>query len=214
MHFKMPKEVWELLEERRVAGQVVTPFATFGLPLEDGVLLADLHNSRAEYGEIFSEEPIDRLALEHARRDLLNLKTANITPQERGLRFQRILSDVLGSHGCELEAGKTNYLEQVDLFMFEPYPVLIEARWERQPVGVSAIHNLAGKLERRPAVVTGIYVSMTGFTKGVAEAAASRARDRTILTADGSVVEAWADGSLHFKQFWKRELGQLIRQYP
>jgi restriction endonuclease len=213
--FGLSLDTWELLDVRRVPdGLYISDTASFGLAADDGRTYADMHNTRAELGEIFTDTPIDTVALARARIDLETLGTFKGTPQERGRRLQTVFRSILAAHGCVLEPGRVTRGEQIDLFMIEPHSALIEVRWLKEPVGVTAIRDLESKLGRRPAAVSGVYASMSNFTEPAIELAASNARQRTVLLAGSDDIRAFASGELHFKEWWRREFRELITRYP
>lgn len=82
----------------------------------------------------------------------------------RGNRFEPWIADLLSAHGCQVERGVTRDGEQIDLFVHKPFRAIIECRWQIPPLQPRALSDLLAKLNRRPAIVAGIYIAMSGFT--------------------------------------------------
>lgn len=159
------------------------------------------------------DRSVDRASLNALRPSYADL-CAFGDEQERGRRFDVFIHDLLAAHGCVVERGKFRYGEQVDVFVHRPFRALVECRWEREPVGASPISLLIQKLMRdRPAVVAGIYVSMSDFTGPAKDEAATKARDRAVVLFGRNDVETLLDGSMHVADLFEERIDALVRRY-
>lgn len=109
----------------------------------------------------------EQLLLESFKKrfsDLANLE--NITPQQRGRKLEKLISEISEFVGWQQEPNVTTSYEQIDVVIRRNLEVfLIECKWEKKPVEADAVDKLFGKLSRR-AGTYGILMSMSGFTKG------------------------------------------------
>ena len=117
--------------------------------------------------DAFRGRSLDRPALAPLRSELEDMRQwPTSRAQERGRAFDGFIERLLNAHGCDVEKGKFRTGEQVDVFVHRPFRALVECRWEAEPVGAVPITLLIGELNRdRPSIVSGVYVSMSGFTE-------------------------------------------------
>lgn len=154
----------------------------------------------------------DRAALREAASRLDALATSD-KRQRRGYELQRLMLDVLRAHGCEAEIGRSGKGEQVDLFVHRPFRALVECRWTAAKVAPRDIGDLVRKLRRRPAVVWGIYVSMSGFSPEAPAEARDHAAERTIVLLDAQDIRVLVSGSRHIVDLCDERIDDLIRRY-
>lgn len=88
----------------------------------------------------------------------------DMTPQERGRRFERVLDMVIARDGWTVEAGVVITGEQNDLIINKGNDYyLIEAKWEKTPADPEKVSRLFHKMSKRPGM-KGVMVSMSGYT--------------------------------------------------
>ncbi len=98
--------------------------------------------------------------------------------------------------------------------MHRPIRALVECRWYADPVGRPAVTELIGKLTRdRPAIVAGIYVSMSGFTAPAHAEAREHARDRVVVLLDRADVLTLLRGQQHARELIDERVDDLVRRY-
>jgi hypothetical protein len=154
---------------------------------------------------------IDERALAKLRNEFGEIH--GLTPPQRGRSFEAFFADLLSAHGCSVERGKTRRGEQVDLFVHAPFRAIIECRWSSHRLQPRAISDLAAKLGRRPAIVAGIYVSMSGFTSTCRANALHEPHGRTILLWDNDDVETMLSAQVHAKDLFDTHVSDLVRRY-
>jgi hypothetical protein len=207
---------WQLINDELVAGyRIASDQASFMLPREEAHSLADDHAHAVRLAEAFNQlwgRAIDRSALAAAHDELLRLEQEQ-DAAARGRAFEQVFLHILVAHGCQVERGNVGDAEQIDLFIFKPIHALVECKWRANRVEPGDISILIGKLLRRPAVVGGLFVSMSGFTTG-AQREAMGARDRTVVLFTREDVLQLSQGSIHFKELWDARVDDLIRRYP
>lgn len=157
---------------------------------------------------------INRARLRELTDELATLDAMDDKPAARGLRLETFIRELLAAHGFEVEKGKHREGEQVDLIVHRPIRVLVECRWFANPVGRTAITELIGKLTRdRPAIVSGIYVSMSGFTAPAQTEAREHARDRVVVLLDRLDVLTLLRGQQHARELVDERIDELVRRY-
>jgi Restriction endonuclease len=178
--------------------------------------IADAHASQLDLRDTLSSalgRRLDRRRLRLLRNELKDLEIATDRPA-RGLAFEAFIERLLTAHGCKVERGKHRPGEQVDLFVHRPFRALVECRWTTEPVDAPAITLLIGKLTRdRPALVVGLYVSMTGYTDQALPEALQHARDRAVILIDGDDVHALLAGTTHVADLVDERIDALVRRY-
>lgn len=196
------------------------PFANYRLPgiFMPGWDIADSHAHNAALAVSLAQlvgEHIDRKALRTLRDEFADMETwPGERAQSRGLKFQPLVEGVLRAHGCEVEGGRHRPGEQVDLFVHRPFRALLECRWEKAPIGRPAVSELISKLTRdRPAIVTGIYVSMSGFTSEAEKEAREHARDRVVILLDRNNLVTLLRGERHIVDVFNEKVDALVRRY-
>jgi len=136
------------------------------------------------------------------------------SPSARGLKLEPFMRELLAAHGFEVEKGKHREGEPVDLFVHRPIRALVECRWYAEPVDRPAISELIGKLTRdRPAIVVGIYVSMSGFTGPARTEAREQARARAVVLLHRADVLALLRGEQHARELVEERIDDLVRRY-
>jgi hypothetical protein len=178
--------------------------------------LADHHEWTRGLGESLEElrgYGIDRVRLRELADEFRTLDAMD-NPNARGLKLEPFIRELLAAHGFEVEKGKHREGEQVDLIVHRPIRALVECRWYAEPVGRPAITELIGKLTRdRPAIVSGIYVSMNGFTEPARTEAREQARDRVVVLLDRADVLALLHGQQHARELVDERIDELVRRY-
>jgi hypothetical protein len=179
--------------------------------------LADRHDQFRRLGEDLAEfrgYGINRARLRELADELGTLDAMDDKPNARGLKLEPFMRELLAAHGFEVEKGKHREGEQVDLIVHRPIRALVECRWYADPVGRTAITELIGKLTRdRPAIVSGIYVSMSGFTAPAQTEAREHARDRVVVLLDRVDVLTLLRGQQHARELVDERIDELVRRY-
>lgn len=199
----LPAHVWS---QRRI-----TAFGMLGWDLADG------HHQNRRVAEAFAEfrgYGMNRARLRELAGELETLGGMDDKPNARGLRFEPFVRELLAAHGFDVEKGKHREGEQVDLIVHRPIRALVECRWYAEAVGRTAITELIGKLTRdRPAIVSGIYVSMSGFTAPARTEACEQARDRVVVLLDRGDVSTLLRGQQHARELVDERIDELVRRY-
>lgn len=116
----------------------------------------------SEYGRRVVDDYRRRCGVIGEFETLQELK--DITPQERGRRFERLLSDIISADGWSVERDVSLPGEQNDLMVYQGNDYyLIEAKWEKVPADPEKISRLVHKLSKRPGM-KGVLVSTSGYT--------------------------------------------------
>lgn len=122
--------------------------------------------------------------------------------QERGFEFEKLittyfqisLGNSTGSHRI-----KSTTIEQIDAaFHFEKDYYRVEAKWTKNKTDHTDISDFYFKLQT--AGVTGLFISINGFTDGAIERARKLKKEVKVLLMDGSEIEATLRGSPTFDE--------------
>lgn len=131
-----------------------------------------------------------REAREGLRRRLAALGTME-NPRERGLAFEGVLNDIFKCDGLSIrEAFTLNTQEglvgeQIDgLIVLNTAPVLVEAKWRADPLGVNDVSRHLVRVYGRPSVVHGLIVSASEFAAPAVEECKRALTQRVIMLAE------------------------------
>jgi hypothetical protein len=155
---------------------------------------------------------IDDRALAESRAEFFEIR--ELVPRQRGLRFEALVTSLLAAHGCTVERGVARSGEQVDIFVHSPFRAIIECRWSSNRLQPRALNDLAAKLGRRPAIVAGIYISMSGFTEACRNSALHEPHARTILLWEERDIQKLLSGEIHVVDLFDASVSDLVRRYP
>ena len=94
------------------------------------------------------------------------VRISEMEPHSRGRVLQKYLAKILEHEGWSQIEGARTSNEEIDVVLFRDREYyLIECKWEKEPTENSDILKFSGNLINR-ADVRGIFVSMSGFSKG------------------------------------------------
>jgi Restriction endonuclease len=108
-----------------------------------------------------------------------------LSPQERGLQFEKFLSELFVAHDLAPRGSFRLVGEQIDgSFKLRTDTYLVEAKWHGPPIGFSDLMAFSGKVSGKAAWARGLFVSISGFTQDGLEAF-SRGRRTNLICMDG-----------------------------
>ncbi len=140
--------------------------------------------------------------------DLANLK--GITPQQRGIKLENLISKVLEFAGWQQEANVTTSYEQIDVVIhYNREFYLIECKWEKKPIEADVVDKLFGKLSRR-AGTHGILMSMSGFTKGCENCVKDLTNQKLILLFGKEDIEQIVSNPKSFEELFNNKYKELV----
>lgn len=212
------KLVWSDLTWDAAALKPATPGRMYAsrIPGEWGRRVADGDHGHWAIAEAFKpleSRPMDRKQLSRLA-DQLDALDGSDNCSVRGLDFERFLADTFEAHGATVIRGKPQAGEQVDLIVSKPFRALVECRWRSGPVGAPEIGDLVRKLRRRPAIVAGIYVSMSGFTRTAEAEALDHADERVVVLFERGDVNQLVSGVVHLIDLYDSRVDDVVRRYP
>ena len=157
---------------------------------------AEAHRKMMEVTSV--RERIDELTKEY----LALLSSGN--PQERGFKLEKILRALFEIFDLDPKASFRITGEQIDgAFTFEGTDYLLEAKWQKDPVGANDLDSLAGKLSRKLENTLGLFLSINGFSSDGVEAHSSGRR--LLILMDGSDLMAVLEGRIDLIQLLLRK---------
>ena len=88
------------------------------------------------------------------------IEISNLSPQERGLRFESFLSDVFAAFGLAPRGSFRIVGEQIDgSFRLHTETYLVEAKWHGPQIGFADLMAFSGKVSGKAAWARGLFVS-------------------------------------------------------
>jgi hypothetical protein len=107
---------------------------------------------------------------ESLRRRLSSLRGMTV-PRQRGLAFEGLLNDIFKLDGLSVREAFTlgndsgQVGEQIDgLVVMDGAPILVEAKWHGDPLGVNDVSRHLVRVYNRPPGVHGLIVSASQFS--------------------------------------------------
>lgn len=157
---------------------------------------------KAAYDERLRNEAV-RAKLHDLHAEFLAV-VGPLPPQQRGYRLESVLRDLFELFDLDPKASFRISGEQIDgAFTFNNTDYLLEAKWQREPIGVKELDAFRGKVERKLENTLGLYLSINGFARsGVA--AHSTVRPVMILV-EGADLMAVLEGRIDLIQLLLRK---------
>jgi hypothetical protein len=94
----------------------------------------------------------------------LKILRNNMTPNERGQRFNYFISEMLQCYRINSQASERSKGEIDVSFMLEGRRFILEAKWQKKPNDTGDIAKLQKRVRQRLGGTVGILVSMSGFS--------------------------------------------------
>lgn len=108
-----------------------------------------------------------------------------LNPQERGLRFERFLTELFAAYRLAPRGAFRLVGEQIDgSFRLHAETYLLEAKWQGPRIGFADLMAFSGKVAGKAAWARGLFVSNSGFT-GDGLDAVGRGRQTNLICMDG-----------------------------
>jgi hypothetical protein len=124
----------------------------------------------------------------------------------RGLALEQIVSDIFrAQHFTVLRGAGAARPRQTDVLAVRPPDrYLIECKWQRRPADIADLDSLRSRLRRTTGDVSGLLISMSGFS-APAQADVLSHRDQPVLLLSGEELlgaVGWDDQLLHL--LWRK----------
>lgn len=152
-------------------------------PLGEAQLLA-LIGRLERGGESAGIQPkpiFNRLRYEQLRDELNTLW--DLEARARGYAFESYLKNLFDTFHLSARAPFILIGEQIDgSFQLGHETYLLEAKWQKDPIGVLELHGFHGKVEQKASWARGLFVSFGGFTHVGLEAFG---RAKRVICMDG-----------------------------
>lgn len=108
-----------------------------------------------------------------------------LTPQRRGFAFERFLNRMFTVLGLSPRKPFRLVGEQIDgSFELDHNLYLVEAKWEKRPIGGLALMGFAGAVRSKAAWSRGLYISYSGFSNSGLKAFSRTSGQIICLTGD------------------------------
>lgn len=102
--------------------------------------------------------------------EFLAMHASDESPQDRGRRFQDFLTALFELFDLEPRLAYSLESEQIDgSVTFDTDDYIVEARWTKDPVEREDADVFASKVRRKGKNALGLFVSVSGFTRGALE---------------------------------------------
>ncbi|MGA5038510.1 restriction endonuclease [Streptomyces capoamus] len=145
--------------------------------------------------------------------DELTALEKEVTPQRRGILFERFLLRLVRASGLHAELNSTiSAPRQTDLVAaYGGQSYLIEAKWEKGPVSVDVVDSVESRLRRTHSSVVGVIISMSGFSSSCIEEVVRKRGDRAIVLLDRNDVYAAVEYPPKLRWILRTKHQRLIR---
>jgi hypothetical protein len=143
-------------------------------------------------------------AIERLQRQFYELvKTED--RQKRGFLFQDFLFELFKAHDLNPRGSFRIIGEEIDgAFEFEMTQFLLEAKWEKDPLGAAPLDSFSKKVERKLENTLGLFVALNGFTEDGLEAFSGTRP--SIILMDGEDLAVVLQGLVDFRDLLKRKV--------
>jgi hypothetical protein len=132
----------------------------------------------------------------------------NLTPQQRGFEFEKLIFSLLQNEGLEPRSGYKPEGEQIDgSFFWQGQTFLLEAKWVKDPLPASSIYTFKGKLDGKFHTTSGIYISVNGYSKDL-EDALKFGKSLNVILFDKDDIPLLFNGDVTFTKMLKFKLRQ------
>ena len=147
----------------------------------------------------------DELETRGRLKSLLDSHPPKITPQKRGLAFQKGFAELLKYRGWTVEESVRTPGEEIDIIISKGMEHwLLECKYQKRPVGSSEISKFLTKLRAR-AGVNGIFLSMSGFTKDAVSTAEREIHQKIIVLLDRKDIESIVSEPKNFETLIRKK---------
>ena len=148
----------------------------------DGELL------RRNFPDLVREDRILKTKLSFKARYEELSKSKEITPQVRGIEFEKLWRDVLDFYGWKTKKIKLGGEEDDFTAIYLASHILGEVRWYKDPMTGDKVRSFSAKLDPRPQT-TGLMISMSGFDEGAYAVARRVVHSKTIVFFSKDQIE-------------------------
>lgn len=132
--------------------------------------------------------------------------------RRRGIEFQSLLRDLFALYDLDPRGSFAQPGEQIDgSITLDSTFVLVEAKWEAQPVEPKDVRDFQGKVQTKLDNTLGLMISMSGFTENAIEGA-SRAGRLLVVLMDGVDLAQIFQGLVDLREVLRRKLRHAAEQ--
>ncbi len=125
--------------------------------------------------------------------------------QQRGYDLEKFLTDLFDIFDLDPSAAFRIKGEQIDgSFSFEGTDYLVEAKWQKNPIGAKDLDSFASKISRKLDNTLGLFVSINGFSED-AISIHSSGRRVGMLLMDGSDLIAVLENRINLDELIRRK---------
>ena len=126
------------------------------------------------------------------------LELISLPPQERGFQFEKFLKKLFEIFDLAPRNSFRLVGEQIDgSFEFHGETYLVEATWQKEPIGQEKLLTFSGKVAGKAEWSRGLLISNSGFSLNGLEAF-TRGRSTNIICMDGLDLYYILEGKLDF----------------
>lgn len=166
-------------------------------------------------GYRITEAGLDNFNKHEARNYCLSeftrlIQTEKITPQKRGIEFQKLISKVCEVACWKQEEGVLTSNEEIDVIIHKNREFyLIECKWQKKPIQPAAInHHLIKLIDRTDT--KGIVISMSGFTSGAVKKVVDSTTRKLIILFGKEDIEQIISNPDSFEDLLNEKYTELI----
>lgn len=129
---------------------------------------------------------------------------ANMTPQQRGYRFESWLNELFAAFRLIPNAGFRIVGEQIDgSFLLHNETYLVEAKWHNQKTAAPDLHVFQSKLEQKATWARGVFISWNGFSS---EAFDAWGKNKSIVCITGYDLYYMLTNNISFVELLEKKI--------
>lgn len=137
----------------------------------------------------------DQVGWREAMRAYVELRDyPHLSPQQRGQAFNGLIADLFTCFGLSAKANQQSAAGEIDVaFGVGERRFILEAKWVEKRTPIDPVAKLQRRLDQRMRNVTGVFLSMPGYTPG-ALTGVDKGRQLDVLLLDQEHWEAMLFG--------------------
>ncbi|MFI7052270.1 restriction endonuclease [Streptosporangium canum] len=121
-----------------------------------------------------------------ATLDAMPDNSSSADKQRRGNQFEQVLYMMFAAAGMEPRTRYRPIGEEIDgSFLHHGRPMLLEAKWTRDPVPASTLYQFRGKVDGKLIGTLGVFISMAGYSNDAVDALVA-GKTLNLILFDGS----------------------------
>lgn len=190
----------------------------FRAAIGDDPIEAEIQRRERDKAKTVREQSLSNKKELASRHQSLNdefmalVTSADITPQQRGFRLEKLFFDLL--HLSDIEHTRpyrTQGGEQIDgHFRYEKFDYLVEAKWTQEPTKQPELSVFDGKIRGKAQSTRGLFISSSDFDPSAVQKYSGDSPRIILMT--GEDLALVLGGRIHFEDALKAKVDAIVRR--